>query len=231
MDLIKYILILSVIISCNNTTKNIKDNEWVSLTDGKTFNNWHTYLSDSVKGWTIENGVYTLNPGTGSSNNGLVSNKSYTNFILSVEWKVDKDGNSGIFWGVNEDPKYSVPYLTAAEIQVIDDDVYDKEETKNHLHMNGALYDMVPPTELAANPTGEWNKYVIEINYDKNKGSVTLNDKNVSQFPLYGDEWKDLINNSKFKDWEGFSKTKTGPIAFQDHGTKVYYRNIKIKEL
>ena len=48
--------------------------------------------------------------------------------------------------------------------------------------MNGALYDMVPPTELAANPTGEWNKYVIEINYDKNKGSVTLNDKNVSQF-------------------------------------------------
>ena len=62
MDLIKYILILSsIIISCNNTTKNIKDNEWVSLTDGKTFNNWHTYLSDSVKGWTIENGVYTLN--------------------------------------------------------------------------------------------------------------------------------------------------------------------------
>ena len=45
--------------------------------------------------------------------------------------------------------------------------------------MNGALYDMVAPKELAANPTGEWNKYVIEINYEKNKGSVTLNDKEI----------------------------------------------------
>ena len=153
------------------------------------------------------------------------------NFILSLEWKVEKNGNSGVFWGVNENEKYSVPYLSAAEIQVIDDDVYEKNDSKNHLHMNGALYDMVAPKELAANPTGEWNKYVIEINYEKNKGSVTLNDKKVTDFPLYGPSWNSLIENSKFKDWDGFAKTKSGPIAFQDHGTKVYYRNIKIKEL
>jgi len=48
---------------------------------------------------------------------------------------------------------------------------------------------------------------------------------------LAGPERDALIYNSKFRDWKGFAKTKTGPIAFQDHGTKVYYRNIKIKEL
>ena len=40
-----------------------------------------------------------------------------------------------------------------------------------------------------------------------------------------------MIETSKFKTWEGFAKSEKGPIALQDHGTKVYYRNIKIKEL
>tara|TARA_B100001113_G_scaffold160630_1_gene131315 strand:- start:158 stop:853 length:696 start_codon:yes stop_codon:yes gene_type:complete len=229
----KYQLILLAIIlgSCSNKIQDNNQNEWVHLTDGKTFDNWHTYLSDSVVGWKIEDGAYVLIPGEGSGNNGLVSNKNYESFILSVEWKVDEKGNSGIFWAVNESEEYSVPYLTAPEIQVLDDDIYGKEDTSNFNHMNGALYDMVAPSELHANPTGEWNKYLIEINYNDNIGKVKLNDKDAIEFPLSGNEWNNLIKNSKFKDWGGFAKTKSGPIAFQDHGTKVYYRNIKIKEL
>ena len=150
---------------------------------------------------------------------------------ISVWKSVDEKGNSGVFWAVNESEEYSVPYLTAPEIQVLDDDIYGKEDTSNYNHMNGALYDMVAPSELHANPTGEWNKYLIEINYNDNIGKVKLNDKDAIEFPLSGNEWNNLIKNSKFKDWGGFAKTKSGPIAFQDHGTKVYYRNIKIKEL
>ena len=126
MKISKLILIILISLSCSKNKTNNSDDGWVSLTDGKTFNNWHTYLSDSVIGWYIEDGAFVLNPGVGSSNNGLVSNKSYTNFILSLEWKVEKNGNSGVFWAVNENEKYSVPYLSAAEIQVIDDDVYEK---------------------------------------------------------------------------------------------------------
>ena len=98
------------------------------MTDGKSFNNWHTYLSDNVVGWKIEEGAFVYYPGEGNSNNWLVSNKSYTSFILSLEWKVEKGGNSGIFWGVNENKDYSVPYLSAAEIQVLDDDIYCKND-------------------------------------------------------------------------------------------------------
>ena len=119
MKISKLILIILISLSCSKNKTNNSDDGWVSLTDGKTFNNWHTYLSDSVIGWYIEDGAFVLNPGVGSSNNGLVSNKSYTNFILSLEWKVEKNGNSGVFWAVNENAKYSVPYLSAAEIQVI----------------------------------------------------------------------------------------------------------------
>ena len=150
---------------------------------------------------------------------------------MSLEWKVDKGGNSGIFWALNEDPKYSVPYLTAPEVQVIDDEYYYGGDKENRKHMNGSVYDMVAPSMLAANPTGEWNKYVIEINYKKNIGNVNLNGKDVSTFPLRGKKWNEMIENSKFKTWDGFAKTEKGPIALQDHDTRVYYRNIKIKEL
>ena len=85
--------------------------------------------------------------------------------------------------------------------------------------MNGALYDMVAPSKLFANPTGEWNHYLIEINYNDNVGNVDLNGNRAISFPLEGPEWDALINNSKFRDWKGFANTKTGPIAFQDHGT------------
>ena len=156
-------LVLSIIfISCSNE-KSQSETDWIDLTDGKSFNNWHTYLSDNVVGWKIEEGAFVYYPGEGNSNNGLVSNKSYTSFILSLEWKVEKGGNSGIFWGVNENKDYSVPYLSAAEIQVLDDDIYGKNDTANFNHMNGALYDMVAPSKLFANPTGEWNHYLIEI--------------------------------------------------------------------
>ena len=40
-----------------------------------------------------------------------------------------------------------------------------------------------------------------------------------------------MIANSKFTAWEGFGKYRTGHIALQDHGDKVWYRNIKVKEL
>tara|TARA_Y100000741_G_scaffold228241_1_gene174347 strand:- start:4706 stop:5371 length:666 start_codon:yes stop_codon:yes gene_type:complete len=207
-----------------------KQSSWVNLSSDKISDNWHTYLSESVEGWESNDGVYILNP-SDEKNNGLVSNKDYHSFILSVEWKVDKGGNSGVFWALKEDPKYSVPYLTAPEVQVIDDDFYDETVIENHNHMNGSVYDMVTPSSLAANPTGEWNQYIIEINYKKNIGKVNLNGVDVSSFPLKGKAWEKMVKNSKFNTWEGFAKTEKGPIAFQDHGTKVYYRNIKIKEL
>jgi hypothetical protein len=226
------ILALLVLVSSSIKTHFVEnDDEWIYIFDGETFNGWHQYNSDSVGSqWSIENGelVFTDND---ERLQDLLTDKEYTNFELSIEWNISKGGNSGIFWGVNENKDYSVPYLSAAEIQVLDDDIYGKNDTANFNHMNGALYDMVAPSKLFANPTGEWNHYLIEINYNDNVGNVDLNGNRAISFPLEGPEWDALINNSKFRDWKGFANTKTGPIAFQDHGTKVYYRNIKIKEL
>ena len=56
-------LVLSIIfISCSNE-KNQSETDWIDLTDGKSFNNWHTYLSDNVVGWKIEEGAFVYYPG------------------------------------------------------------------------------------------------------------------------------------------------------------------------
>ncbi len=209
------------------------NSDWVSLFDGKSFDGWHIYGTDGMTdGWKIVDGSMIFNPNSNNKKvkHNLVTDKSYTNFKLSLEWKISEAGNSGIFWGVFEDKKYNVPYKTGPEIQVMDDDKHP--DAANGLsHRSGALYDMVAPSESAVNKVGEWNTCMIEINHKSNSGKVWLNDVHIVSFPVNGEGWDAMVSKSKFKNWPGFGKYKTGKIGLQDHGDVVAYRNIKIKEL
>ena len=73
-----YVFMLTSCLSKNETN----NSEWVDLSNDSSFKDWHTFQSDSVIGWKIENGVYVLYPNEGDKNNGLVSNKSYSSFII-----------------------------------------------------------------------------------------------------------------------------------------------------
>ena len=141
--------------------------------------------------------------------------------MLSLEWKIAEGGNSGIFWGVYEDPKFSEAYQTGPEIQVLDDERHPDAKQGNGTHVSGSLYDMIGPSEKVVNPAGEWNLCEISINHNTNQGSVNLNGVNIVNFPVHGEGWDALVANSKFKDWEGFGAYPTGHIGLQDHGDKV----------
>ena len=216
----------------NVQTEVEKSSDWVSLFDGKTFKGWHNYATDSISDqWQIKDGamVFTPHPDKQGGVNNLVTDNSYTNFKLSLEWKISEAGNSGIFWGIFEDDKYSVPYQTGPEIQVLDNLKHPDREKETH--RSGALYDMIAPSHDVTKKVGEWNTCVIEINHKTNTGNVWLNNVNTVTFPVNGNEWDVMVSKSKFKDWPGFGKYKTGKIGLQDHGNVVSYRNIKIKEL
>jgi len=161
----------------------------------------------------------------------MVTDKDFTNFKLSLEWKISKDGNSGVFWGVKEDAKYREAYETGPEIQVLDNSGQSDANIGIGKYGAGALYDMVAPSKDETKPAGEWNKYVIYVNHKTNEGTVWLNDKKIVEFPVNGESWDEMVAKSKFKDWDGFGKFATGKIGLQDHGNKVWYRNIKIQEL
>lgn len=208
--------------------------EWTTLFDGTSFSGWHLYNSGEVdEPWILEDGAMVFYPpenrAEGESYN-LVTDKEFTNFVLTLEWKIAKGGNSGVFWSVFEGAEYGQPYLTGPEIQVLDDEAHP--DAKNGTtHQAGALYDMVAPSENAVKPAGEWNAVELMVNHETNAGHVVLNGKKIVKFPVHGSEWDKMVANSKFADWEGFGAYQTGKIGLQDHGDIVAYRNIKIKEL
>lgn len=207
-----------------------ESSEWIQLFDGTTFSGWHGYNTDSIsQSWSIENNCLVFTPKEGQKGGNLVTDKDYTNFKLSLEWKISEAGNSGIFWGVHEDAKYRSPYNTGPEIQILDNDKHSDGEFETH--RAGSLYDMIAPSEEAVNPVGEWNICVIEIDHNKNRGIVWLNDILIVSFDVHGEGWDQMVSDSKFKDWEGFGTYTTGKIGLQDHGDKVFFRNIKLIEL
>jgi len=232
---------MSFLASCKNDEKKIAketvvdlttDEDWTYLFDGKSFDGWHTYLIDTISDqWQIEDEVmfYKPDPDKAQGMNNLVTDKKYKNYELSLEWKISVDGNSGVFYGVLEDEKYVVPYMTAPEIQIRDysniADFTDKEQ------MSGAIFGIVGIETDVAHKAGEWNHFLIKIDHNENVGSVVLNDKEVAKFPVNGEAWNALVADSKFKDWEGFGITQEGHIGLQDHAHGVWFRNIKIKEL
>ncbi len=205
--------------------------EWINLFDGSSFDNWRGYLAEGMHPeWTIEDGAMLFTPGEDDGKN-IITKEKFTNFMLSLEWKISEGGNSGIFWGIHEDEKFKKPYNTGPEIQVLDNERHPDAKANPKYHQAGALYDMVQPAHDVCKPAGEWNTCVIKIDHKSNSGKVTLNGTVIVEFDVHGEKWDAMVANSKFKDWEGFGKYRTGHIGLQDHSDKVWYRNIKIKKL
>ena len=210
------------------------ESEWEILFDGTSLDQWKEFKSNGVsEAWKIKEEalVYTPpNEGEEKKNHDLVTKKEYTDFVLSLDWKISEAGNSGVFWGVSEDEKFGTGYQTGPEIQILDNDKHPDAKAGT-THQAGALYDMVSPAEDATKPIGEWNTMLITVDHKENRGNVVLNGIEMVTFPVQGEEWDAMVADSKFAGWEGFGKFTTGKIGLQDHGNIVAFRNIKIKQL
>lgn len=196
------------------------------LFDGKTTNGWHAYLQKDAGPWKVVDGALQFDP-TAPNSADLVTDGEYENYELSIDWRIAKGGNSGIIFGVHEDPKLGATYLSGIEMQVLDN--VNAEDNKKANHLAGSLYDLKAAPADAAKPAGEWNSAKIL----KDKGHLTfwLNGKEVINVQIGSPEWTELLNNSKFKTWKDFAAYPKGRIALQSHGAVVAFKNISIKQL
>lgn len=203
-------------------------NGWKKLFDGKTKKGWHSYgKATAGEAWKIADGTLYVDPSI-KEGGDLVTDEEYGNFDLKLEWKISKNGNSGILINIKEDAaKYNETYITGPEIQVLDNDGHpDGKITK---HRAGDLYDLVKSSSEPIKPVGEWN--AVEIISNKGKLQIFVNGTNVVTTTMWDDNWRSMIAGSKFKNWSDFGTFKQGKIALQDHGNAVWYRNIEIKKL
>ncbi len=227
------IISFTVISSCkqgnpsSGTEAKAPEDEWVALFDGKTLNGWHSFNSDTVTGWVVSDGALT-GLGEGSDLTGdLLTDKKYRNFELSLEWKIAKGGNSGIMFHVVEDGKHKTTYETGPEYQLIDDE--SSQGKIEEWQKTAANYAMHLPENKVLKPVGEYNTTRIVVNGPHVEH--WLNGKKVLEYEMWTDDWNERVANGKWKDYPDYGKAETGHIALQDHGSKIWFKNIMIKEL
>lgn len=210
------------------------------LFDGATFDGWRGYLKDSFPagGWVIDSGALKCNgsgrgeAGGASGGDIIYAAQKFSNFHLKLEWKISEGGNSGIFYLGQEDPKFDAIWMTAPEMQVLDNERHpDAQAGKDGNRQAGSLYDLIPAVPQNAKPAGQWNTAEIKVY----KGTVwhIQNGVTVLEYHLWTPEWNKLVAGSKFPEYNpNWAKVATeGYISLQDHGDDVWYRNIKIKQL
>jgi hypothetical protein len=201
------------------------------LFDGATKNGWHIYNNKSDgSAWKVDSGALFLDRAAkraGAGGGDLVTNDEYENFHLKLDWKIDTAGNSGIIFLSHEDPKYPAPYTTGPEMQIIDNNGH--RDARIDKHRAGDLYDLVASVPQNAHPWGQWNQ--VELILNKGKLEYYQNGVKVVTTTLWDDNWKNMVANSKFKNWADFAKYTKGHIVLQDHGDQVWFRNIRIRTL
>ena len=205
-----------------------KQEGWLLLFDGSTGNGWHGYNQAGVpECWAIEDGCFTMNSVGGGEEQDIITDKTYRSFAFTVEYKLTKGANSGIVFQAKEDPKYKYSYETGPEFQLIDQDNWPDPLEDWQIH--GANYAMYPPLAKPYNPIGEWNRLLLFVN--GNDVTQVINNVVVVKYTKYSDEWNKLRNSGKWIDFPDWGKFDEGHITLQNHGTKLWYKNIKIKEI
>ncbi len=199
---------------------------WVILFDGSTSNGWKKFNGDPFpeKGWKIDNGILSVDPSNGRGGD-IITESSYADFELSIEFMVSKGANSGIKYFMFENTNLGL------EFQILDNENHpDGKAGRNGNHTQGSLYDLIPPGKKGVSkPYGEWNH--ARIISKGQRVEHWLNGERIVSYRRGGKHFNRLVSISKYKDHEGFGMITESPILLQDHGDVVSFRNIQIREL
>ena len=212
----------------------IKDG-WKLLFDGNSYKGWTRYGGAAVgRAWIIRDSSIFLNAnrnaGDWQSSDGgdIITTEAFSDFHLQYDWKIEEGGNSGVIFYVNDDTSlYKHPWQTGPEMQVLDNEKHS--DAKIHKHRAGDLYDLIAASSEPVKPALQWNHAAIKS--VKGKLTFYLNGIRIVDTQLWNEEWKKLVAGSKFKSMPGFGTFTSGKISLQDHGDKVWFRNIKIRRL
>ncbi len=221
----------------NNLSAQEKYNGYSLLFDGKSVDQWRgAYKKDFPKGgWQVSDGVLSVEKSNGgeSTNGGdIVTKNQYNAFEFKFDFKLSEGANSGVKYFVTESEGNKGSAI-GPEYQILDDEKHpDAKLGKNGNRTLGSLYDLITSKKIPASQKkiGEWNQGIIRV-YPDNKIEYWLNGYKILEYTRGSKEFLDLVAGSKYKDWKDFGMAPKGHILLQDHGDKVSFRSLKIKDL
>lgn len=229
--------IYTVNLTPNTLSAYEKSNGYKLLFDGKTNAGWVGAKTGAFpsKGWDISGGQVSVLPSGGaeSTNGGdLVTKEEFSAFDLSFEFKLSEGANSGVKYFVTLAEKTSGSAI-GLEYQVLDDAKHpDAKMGRDGNRTLASLYDLMTSKKEARflRPIGTWNNARLVV-YPNNKVEHYLNGVKVLEYTRGSEDFKKLVAISKYKDWKNFGEAPKGRILLQDHGDKVSFRTLKIKNL
>ena len=222
---------------------NPKEADNKDYSDSKNWQPLFTTIEDTIhwatikgipfpsEGWQIKDDELIILPGKKCGD--IITKKKYADFELKLEFKMTGLVNSGIKYFVHqaENSKNRKTEWIGFEYQIIDD--FHQGEIKGFDDEKGstaALYLIYAPDKnKKLYPSGEWNSMRIKVRGDKVEH--WLNGKKVLDIDIDSQEFKKLIEKTKFQNYPDFGKKRNGHILIQNHGSQIHYKNIMIKEL
>ena len=195
---------------------------WRALLEEQSAPAWRGWSSPGLPaGWHVEGGVLSKE----GKVEDLVTQESFGNFELELEWKLGKAGNSGIFYrGTHE---YDHIYWSAPEYQLLDD--ANTEDGHDRLTAAGSAYGLYGAPAAAVLPYDHWNKSRLVVK--GNHVEHWLNGTKVVAYELKSADWKARVAASKFSKYPNYGVAASGLIGLQgDHPGALAIRGIRIRE-
>ena len=212
----------------NTLTQTEREAGWRLLFDGATTAGWRGYNAAAfpAQGWEVRDGSLVVVADGGGGD--IVTEGTFANFELSLEFKVTPGANSGIFYGAIDQPGKPM-WNSAPEYQILDDAAYLDGEEDMATHLTAHNYDLHASSQTAVKPTGEWN--VAKIVVRRPHVEHWLNGVKMVEYELESPAWEELVAASKFGVYPEYGRATSGHIGLQDHGYEVWFRNIKLRPL
>lgn len=166
--------------------------------------------------WVVANGELVCKGRSGEFPDWVRSAQQFKDFTLRLEYNMSESCNSGVFVRTTETGRQS---RTGMEIQIHDDFGQPVDP-----YVNGAIYDAVVPRSNPVHKAGEWNQ--LEITCRGQQMKVTLNGVVIHDLALDDPAVSANVPEGR-KLWQ---RAKRGYVGLQNHGGRVRFRNIRIKE-
>jgi len=160
--------------------------------------------------WAVEDGVLFCQGGAGD--HWIGTKKHYTDFIIEFEFKLPPGGNSGLYFRAARQGR---PWQTGMEAQILDDQA-DKYANLKPYQFCGSLYAIQAPSKSPAKPAGQWNH--MRVTADHDHIVIELNGEVV-------------VDTDGKENPEILKRNPCGPLGFQNHSSKVWYRHIRFADL
>ncbi|KQM66287.1 MULTISPECIES: 3-keto-disaccharide hydrolase [unclassified Sphingomonas] len=202
---------------------------WRLLFNGRDLSGWRSFDgTPPARTWTVRDGTLALTKADGQmSGTDLVTADMFGAFELTLDWKVERGGNSGILYLARKTPDAPLLYQTGLEMQVLDDEGHS--DGKIPTHRAGALYDMTVPPAGISRPAGSWNHARLLV--ERGRIRQWLNGALTADVSYGDDAWRKRVAASKFAKMPSFGTFSSGVVGLQDHGEPVAFRNIKLRRI